>query len=228
MFPLVARWNHGPSYVGLPDELEDFEWMTYADPEIISYIPPEVLDNQEMWDANVPLIMIESVPSREPFFSIDTTTADDYLTWFRTVGKSYLLPPEAMSRQIWSKRQCRPPQQRRRGRDCITGTDVPRMLYFYANVSAKPHIGTDVDLCTPTNDDNDVDAHAIVSANVYARYLFNIHEIWGILWLHAYIDPNTARITILPRQLIIATTGHRSGGYIMAGEDDVAINHGGR
>ncbi|KAG8485788.1 hypothetical protein CXB51_019133 [Gossypium anomalum] len=62
-------WNHGPSYVILLNELEDvrllldqyseieFEWMSYADPEIISCFPPEMLDNWKMWDVKVLLVV---------------------------------------------------------------------------------------------------------------------------------------------------------------------------
>ncbi|KAG8500959.1 hypothetical protein CXB51_002960 [Gossypium anomalum] len=35
----------------------------------------------------------------------------DYMTWFKVVGKSYLLSPEVRSRQVRSKKQRRPPQQ---------------------------------------------------------------------------------------------------------------------
>ncbi|PPS19742.1 hypothetical protein GOBAR_AA00825 [Gossypium barbadense] len=55
----IMRWNHGLSYVGMPDELDDvrllldqrletkFEWMSYADPEIISFLS-KMLDNRKM------------------------------------------------------------------------------------------------------------------------------------------------------------------------------------
>ncbi|KAH1057157.1 hypothetical protein J1N35_035222 [Gossypium stocksii] len=69
--------NHELSCVRLPDELEDirllldqrlkieFEWVPYVDLEIISYIPLKVLDNQEMWDTNVPLIVNATVEMHE-------------------------------------------------------------------------------------------------------------------------------------------------------------------
>ncbi|MBA0577515.1 hypothetical protein Golob_027488 [Gossypium lobatum] len=70
-------WKHGPSYVGLLEELEDFrllldqcskakfEWMLYANTDIISCIPPEMLANREMWNANVPLVMYAMVEMHE-------------------------------------------------------------------------------------------------------------------------------------------------------------------
>ncbi|MBA0736672.1 hypothetical protein Gogos_010195, partial [Gossypium gossypioides] len=63
--------------MGLPDELEDvrmlldqrseieFEWKLYTNPEIISCIPSKVLDNREMWDANVPLMVYTAVEMHE-------------------------------------------------------------------------------------------------------------------------------------------------------------------
>ncbi|PPR86157.1 hypothetical protein GOBAR_AA34535 [Gossypium barbadense] len=54
----------------------------------------------QAWDRRM-----KSIPARRPFFSVDTTTVDDYLTWFRVVGKPYLLQSEAMSRKIQPKRQ---------------------------------------------------------------------------------------------------------------------------
>lgn len=50
-FPLVTRWNHALSHVGLPTELQDirllldqqlevdFEWTPYEDPTIRAVIP---------------------------------------------------------------------------------------------------------------------------------------------------------------------------------------------
>ncbi|MBA0733999.1 hypothetical protein Gogos_017953 [Gossypium gossypioides] len=80
MFHLIYHlywWNHGLSYVGLPDELEDvrilldqcseteFEWMSYANSEIISCIPLEVLENQEMWNVKVALVVYAIVVMQE-------------------------------------------------------------------------------------------------------------------------------------------------------------------
>ncbi|KAG8496570.1 hypothetical protein CXB51_007683 [Gossypium anomalum] len=64
---LLQSWNHGSSYVGLPEVLKDirflldqrseveFKWMPYADTDVISCISPKVFCNRQMWDANVPL-----------------------------------------------------------------------------------------------------------------------------------------------------------------------------
>ncbi|MFQ6657440.1 hypothetical protein Gotur_027108 [Gossypium turneri] len=110
--------------------------MSYVDPEIISYIPTRsvrqlgnvgregAVDSElykvdmrgkndwakkhkehiQAWDCRM-----ESIPTRKQFLLTDMVTADDYLTWFKAIDKLYLLPPEARSRQIWSKRQCRSP-----------------------------------------------------------------------------------------------------------------------
>ncbi|MBA0749331.1 hypothetical protein Gogos_003276 [Gossypium gossypioides] len=180
------KWNHGSSYVGLPEVLEDirllldqllsaeFEWMSYTDIDVISYILLKVLRNRWMRDANVPFIVyatveihesdrvlrqfgwrqripsppqdlkdlhkmdmrgkdnidwsvghkvhievcnrrMQSIPIREQFFSTNTTIVDDYLAWFRAIGKPYLLSLEERSRQIRAKRSHRPPQQTSRG-----------------------------------------------------------------------------------------------------------------
>ncbi|MBA0784400.1 hypothetical protein Gotri_006893 [Gossypium trilobum] len=65
----VSTWNHGLSYMGLPDELEDFrllldqrteaefEWISYTDIDIISCILSGVLANREMWDAKMSLVV---------------------------------------------------------------------------------------------------------------------------------------------------------------------------
>ncbi|MFQ6650209.1 hypothetical protein Gotur_022175 [Gossypium turneri] len=57
------RWNHRPSYVGLPEHVEDirllldqhlkaeFEWMSYVDLDIIECILLEFLAIRGMWDA---------------------------------------------------------------------------------------------------------------------------------------------------------------------------------
>ncbi|KAH1039171.1 hypothetical protein J1N35_040914, partial [Gossypium stocksii] len=64
-----------------------------------------------------------------------------------------------------------------------------------------------------------------VNGDVDARYLSDVPGIWGTLWFYTYIDPNTVCITISQGWLIVATGRQRSGGYIMAGEDNAAINH---
>ncbi|KAG8491652.1 hypothetical protein CXB51_014931 [Gossypium anomalum] len=73
----VPRWNHGLSYVGLLKDLEDskllldqcseadFKWMSYAETDIISCIPPEVLENREMWDAKVSLVVHTTIEIHE-------------------------------------------------------------------------------------------------------------------------------------------------------------------
>ncbi|MBA0573679.1 hypothetical protein Golob_000941 [Gossypium lobatum] len=60
---LLLLWNHGPIYVGLPEHVKDirllldqrlkveFEWMSYADLDIIECIPLEFLAIRGMWDA---------------------------------------------------------------------------------------------------------------------------------------------------------------------------------
>ncbi|PPS14423.1 hypothetical protein GOBAR_AA06155 [Gossypium barbadense] len=77
--------NLVPSYVGLPNELEDvrllldqrseneFEWMSYTDLEIISCIPSKVLANQEICDTKVSLIVYATARTMQQ----STTEEDD-------------------------------------------------------------------------------------------------------------------------------------------------------
>ncbi|MBA0783509.1 hypothetical protein Gotri_001212, partial [Gossypium trilobum] len=128
------------NYVGLPGKLQDsrllldqcleaeFEWMLYADIDVISCIPPEAMnfvgtarlkgaiqgghageerrlaqrhgEHIKAWERRMQSLLI-----CELFFSTDTTTDVKYVPWFRLVGKSYLLSPEEGRRQIWCKRQ---------------------------------------------------------------------------------------------------------------------------
>ncbi|KAH1073248.1 hypothetical protein J1N35_025576 [Gossypium stocksii] len=67
-FPLITRWNHSTSYVGLPTSLEDirllldqrleaqFQWTPYEDPTIRVVIPDEYLQNMNAWHVKIPLV----------------------------------------------------------------------------------------------------------------------------------------------------------------------------
>ncbi|KAH1082905.1 hypothetical protein J1N35_022666 [Gossypium stocksii] len=68
-FPLITRWNHSASYVGLPTSLEDirlllyqrseaqFQWTPYEDPAIREVILDEYLQNPNAWHVKVPLVL---------------------------------------------------------------------------------------------------------------------------------------------------------------------------
>ncbi|PPS11397.1 hypothetical protein GOBAR_AA09245 [Gossypium barbadense] len=60
----IFRWNHGPSYVRLPEQLEDI------------------------------LLKKEFLPMCKPSFSSNTTTYLEYFSWFRVTSKPYLLSVE--------------------------------------------------------------------------------------------------------------------------------------
>lgn len=66
-----------------------------------------------------------------------------------------------------------------------------RILHPHANVDVEPHVGTNADIFTANNDDTNADTHGAADA----RFDVDVLEILGTLWLHAYCDPNTARIT---------------------------------
>ncbi|KAG8499211.1 hypothetical protein CXB51_005615 [Gossypium anomalum] len=67
-FPLITRWNHSASYVGMPTSLEDirllldqlseaqFQWIPYEDPAIRAIILDEFFQNPNIWHVKVPLI----------------------------------------------------------------------------------------------------------------------------------------------------------------------------
>ncbi|KAH1122141.1 hypothetical protein J1N35_005301 [Gossypium stocksii] len=68
IFPLITRWNHLASYVGIPTSLEDirllldqrseeqFEWTPYEDPTIRAVIPDEFFQNPNIWHVKVPIV----------------------------------------------------------------------------------------------------------------------------------------------------------------------------
>ncbi|KAK5832845.1 hypothetical protein PVK06_016648 [Gossypium arboreum] len=67
-FPLITRWNHSASYVGIPTSLEyirllldqrseaQFQWTPYEDPEIRAEIPDEFFQNPNIWHVKVLLV----------------------------------------------------------------------------------------------------------------------------------------------------------------------------
>ncbi|KAK5776300.1 hypothetical protein PVK06_044259 [Gossypium arboreum] len=72
-FPLITRWNHSASYVGIPTSLEDiwlllderseakFQWTPYEDPTIRVVIPDEFLQNLNIWHVKVQLMNYATV-----------------------------------------------------------------------------------------------------------------------------------------------------------------------
>ncbi|MBA0770450.1 hypothetical protein Gotri_019085, partial [Gossypium trilobum] len=72
-FPLITRWTHLASYVGIPTALEDirllldqqleahFQWTPYEDPTIRSVIPDEFFQNLNIWHVKGPLINYATV-----------------------------------------------------------------------------------------------------------------------------------------------------------------------
>ncbi|MFQ6636576.1 hypothetical protein Gotur_013787 [Gossypium turneri] len=113
-FPLVIR----PSYVGLPEQLKDiwllldqhskaeFEWMSYADPDIIECVPPKFLAIRSMWDAKD-----EIFTHSRTILLIGHNDLFGVMPWFRVTGKLYQLSIETRSKQLHRKRPRRLPQQ---------------------------------------------------------------------------------------------------------------------
>ncbi|KAH1064484.1 hypothetical protein J1N35_029471 [Gossypium stocksii] len=67
-FPLIMRWNHLASYIGIPTSPEDirllldqrsevqFEWILYEDSAIRAVIPDEFFQNLNIWHVKVPMV----------------------------------------------------------------------------------------------------------------------------------------------------------------------------
>ncbi|KAG8478863.1 hypothetical protein CXB51_028709 [Gossypium anomalum] len=69
-FPLIKRWNHSASYVGIPTSLEDIQLVLdqrseaqtpYEDPAIRAVIPDEFLQNPNAWHVKVTLVNYATV-----------------------------------------------------------------------------------------------------------------------------------------------------------------------
>ncbi|KAG8501488.1 hypothetical protein CXB51_004002 [Gossypium anomalum] len=61
IFPLITRWNHSVSYVGIPTSLEDIRLLLdqrseAEDLTIRAVIPDEFLQNPNVWHVKVPLV----------------------------------------------------------------------------------------------------------------------------------------------------------------------------
>lgn len=146
----------------------------------------------EVWDRRM-----QSIPIREQFFSMDTAATDDYLAWFRTTDKLYMLSPEERSWQIRVKRSRRMPEHTRKGYDYTTSSSsalakgaLPMAaqylghfsagIYFAPSTSphttplcrcdAEPHVGTNTDISTAT----DANANAAVNGDVDVQYISNV------------------------------------------------------
>ncbi|MBA0662007.1 hypothetical protein Goklo_006213, partial [Gossypium klotzschianum] len=70
----------------------------------------------DIWDRKK-----DFIPTREPFFTPETVTSSEYMTWFRLAGKLYLLLVEARSRQFHLRRQRRLLQNHRSEASAPTG-----------------------------------------------------------------------------------------------------------
>ncbi|KAG8473493.1 hypothetical protein CXB51_035656 [Gossypium anomalum] len=127
-FPLITRWNHSTSYVGIPTSLEDmrllldqrseaqFQWTLYEDPAIWVVIPDELFQNMNVWHVKVlddehkmdlrqlhtdwPRLHSAYIEMWEPIIVPELACVPKYKSWFRIHGKPYLLFEEERRRQI--------------------------------------------------------------------------------------------------------------------------------
>ncbi|PPS13708.1 hypothetical protein GOBAR_AA06865 [Gossypium barbadense] len=144
MYILIADKNHGSSYAGLPEQLEDirllldqclkakFKWMSYVEPDIIECIQPKFLAIRSMWDTK---------PIWSTCTGLESLASHTYYQWRREVDNFI-----------------------RRGRDerpNIGQNEVSRRYHIMHHCStlllplpqhSTPHVATDVD----ANDEPDV------------------------------------------------------------------------
>ncbi|MFQ6629565.1 hypothetical protein Gotur_008327 [Gossypium turneri] len=92
------------------------------------------------------------------YFSQRIAKTDDYLAWFKAIGKLYLLPSEARSRFVI-----------RSGRICAGyGYAISWLICStYSHLiqcQCQHYVGTDANVCTTTDDDIDSESHTAVDA----------------------------------------------------------------
>ncbi|KAH1130104.1 hypothetical protein J1N35_001482 [Gossypium stocksii] len=110
----------------------------------------------------------------------------------------------------------------------VSTSQVQVAVINFAATAIPEGAAEDANVYIATDDDTDTNAHVVVNDNVDAKYISDVPDIWGTLWLHTYNDPNTACITVLQEWPIVTTIERRSEKYTMTGEDDATIDHGGR
>ncbi|MBA0862640.1 hypothetical protein Goshw_011010, partial [Gossypium schwendimanii] len=155
-------WNHRSSYVGLPEVLEEIRLLldqrSKIEVKAINSAATARLEGtiqgghagKDNIDWSVQCEEhIQSWDCHEQFFSTETAAVDDYLAWFRAVGKSYLLSLEERSRCIFRS------------------THVLRMLHPCTDFDVEPCVETVLDVPTVT----DTSAHVVVDVDVDAQYL---------------------------------------------------------
>ncbi|MBA0671737.1 hypothetical protein Goklo_029126 [Gossypium klotzschianum] len=189
----IMRWNHELSYVGLSEELEDFsllldqqskakfEWMSYADIDIIYCI----LSERFRWRQRI------SSPSRDlkELHKVDMQgNSDD--DWTERYGEHI-----KKGRQSHNKIIIGPDRGSVACVYAIYGyifpcTDVLHMLHPHIDIDADPDVGLDARPCTTTDEDTGVDAHIAIDVDVdaYAAVDADVDA-------HAVVDANEAKTT---------------------------------
>ncbi|MBA0700299.1 hypothetical protein Goari_005605, partial [Gossypium aridum] len=187
---LPLLWNHGPSYMGLPDELEDFrllldqrseaefEWISYTDTDIISCILSGVLANREIWDAKMSLRQRILPPPRylKELHNVDIWGKNDD-DWAGHNGRCRVPTMAQTHRQVVSA--------------IIEGEDKENLAHevhislhrrpSHTSPPTNPNVGSNIEACTTIDDDADADAHATLDIDVDAWGNADIPEIWGTL-----------------------------------------------
>ncbi|MBA0779707.1 hypothetical protein Gotri_003921 [Gossypium trilobum] len=214
MFSLVMRWNHGSSYMGLPEVLKDirllldrqskaenfayqFEWMSYADIDVISYIlskrqqispPPQDLKELHKVDMRRKDNINWSVQHENHIQAIEPSVSHIYYHRRRGVSKfgrrGHVDLHSKLGGDVVARQVRHPFQQKMRhygfvisgslpSRYIFCSIDVLCILHPCTDVNAKPRVRTFTDVPTATN----TSTHSVVDDDVDVWYLSNILRI---------------------------------------------------
>lgn len=97
------------------------------------------------------------------------------------------------------------------------GINIPRILHPHADIDIGLSVRLNVDACTITDDDTNIDFNSTANISVNAWVNVDVFEFYGTLQLHADSDTNTARIIVLLGWVISAIVCRWSRGYTMRG-----------
>ncbi|MBA0683857.1 hypothetical protein Goari_025484 [Gossypium aridum] len=140
----LQSWNHGPSHVGLPTELQDiwllldqrseveFEWTPYEDPVIQEVIPEEFLVNPNIW----------YMKPNENWLVFHSKHINMWNNWIH--GKPYLYGEEARRRHPHTSRPRRPSLNSRASETSPSSVPTQKLASTVAEPMPTPPTGWSV------------------------------------------------------------------------------------